>query len=60
MSPLLRGKKNIGRNIKELKMSGKKRSKKQIIAIALNTAGISKKKKVKRIESICINKAGSI
>ena len=43
--PLLKGKKNIGRNIKELEEHGKrKRSKKQIIAIALNVANKSKKK----------------
>lgn len=48
--------KNIGKNIRELVadnkkggkargMNGKKRSKKQIIAIALNAAGKSKKKR---------------
>lgn len=44
--PLLKGKKNIGKNIKELEEHGKrKRSKKQIIAIALNVANPKKKKK---------------
>ena len=54
--PLLTGKKNVGRNIKELiadnaksgterGASGKVRSKKQIIAIAINAAGKSKGKK---------------
>ena len=49
--PLLKGKKNIGRNIKELEEHGKrKRSKKQIVAIALDVARkggakIPKKKK---------------
>ena len=43
--PLLKGKKNIGKNIKELEEHGKrKRSKKQIVAIALNVANKSKKK----------------
>ena len=42
--PLLGGKKNIGRNIKELETHGtRKRSHKQIIAIALSVA--KKKKK---------------
>ena len=46
--PLLKGKKNIGRNIRELKKSG--RSQKQAVAIALNVARkggakIPKKKK---------------
>ncbi len=54
--PLLKGKKNIGKNIKELQAdnkksgkakgaNGKPRSKKQILAIALSKAGVSKKKK---------------
>lgn len=54
--PLLKGKKNVGRNILELQAdnkksgkargaNGKPRSKKQILAIALNAAGVSKKKK---------------
>ena len=44
--PLLKGKKNIGRNIKELEEHGSRpRSKKQIIAIALHTAKVKKKKK---------------
>ena len=43
--PLLKGKKNIGRNIKELESTGRKPS--QAIAIALNVAGESKKKKKK-------------
>lgn len=48
MSPLLRGKKNVGYNIKELKAAnfnkpaGKKRSKSQILAIALS---VSRKRK---------------
>lgn len=53
--PLKKGKKNIGKNIKELLAdnkkkgkakgaNGKTRSKKQILAIALNVAGMSKKK----------------
>ena len=53
--PLLKAKKNIGKNIKELQADNKKkgkergangklRSKKQILAIALNVAGKSKKK----------------
>lgn len=40
--PLLKGKKNIGKNIKELKKANKgrkkKRSRKQILAIALSTS----------------------
>jgi hypothetical protein len=40
--PLLKGKKNIGKNIKTEMKAGKPR--KQAIAIALNTAKISKKK----------------
>ena len=41
--PLLGGKENIGRNIKELLSKGKKRPKKQVLAIALSKAGMSKK-----------------
>lgn len=41
--PLLKGKKNIGKNIKTEEAAGKKKS--QAIAIALNVAGKSKKKK---------------
>lgn len=40
--PLLKGKKNIGTNIKKEMQAG--RPKKQAIAIALNVAGKSKKK----------------
>jgi hypothetical protein len=43
--PLLKGKKNVGRNIKELESTGRKP--KQAIAIALNVAGESNKKKKK-------------
>lgn len=54
--PLYKGKKNIGRNIKELMAdnkksgkargaNGKPRSRAQIVAIALNVAGKSNKKK---------------
>ncbi len=53
--PLLKGKKNIGKNITELKKdnlkkgkekgaNGKIRPMKQILAIALSKAGVSKKK----------------
>lgn len=53
--PLKKGKKNVGYNIKELiadnmkkgkamGANGKKRPMKQIIAIALSSAGIKKKK----------------
>lgn len=41
--PLPKGKKNIGKNIKKLKKEGKPQ--KQAIAIALNVAGQSKKKR---------------
>lgn len=41
--PLKKGKKNVGKNIKELMSSG--HSKKQSIAIALNVAGKGKKKR---------------
>lgn len=42
--PLLPGKSNIGRNITELKNHGsRKRSKKQILTIALHEAGVMKK-----------------
>jgi len=52
--PLLKGKKNVGKNIKELMADnkkkgkargakGKKRSMKQILAIALSKAGLSKR-----------------
>lgn len=55
--PLKSGKKNIGANIRELKADnmksgkakgamGKARPMKQILAIALSTAGVSKKGKV--------------
>ena len=44
--PLKKGIKNIGKNIKELEEHGKrKRSKKQIVAIAVNVAKVDKKKK---------------
>lgn len=53
--PLKSGKKNIGKNITELKADNKKKGKakgangkvrpmKQIVAIALSKAGVSKKK----------------
>lgn len=56
--PLLKGKKNIGKNITELKADNKKSGKekgangkvrpmKQIIAIALSTAKVKPKKKKK-------------
>lgn len=40
--PLLKGKKNIGHNIEVEEKAGK--SHKQAVAIALNTAGVKKKK----------------
>lgn len=47
--PLFKGKKNVGRNIKELtaanKSKKKKRSRKQIIAIAMSAAGVGRKSK---------------
>lgn len=43
--PLLKGKKNVGKNIKELEASG--HPQKQSIAIALKEAGMSKKQKPK-------------
>ena len=54
--PLLKGKKNIGKNITELKSDNKKKGKekgaggkerpmKQIVAIALNVAKVKPKKK---------------
>jgi hypothetical protein len=54
--PLLKGKKNIGKNIDELMRdnmkkgksrgaNGKVRSRRQILAIALRTAGVNKKKR---------------
>lgn len=44
--PLLKGRKNIGKNIEELEEHGtRKRSKKQIVAIALHVAKVKKKKK---------------
>jgi len=46
--PLLGGKKNIGRNIKELEQHGTRpRSHEQILAIALSVAKVKKKKKSK-------------
>lgn len=42
--PLLKGKKNIGKNIKE---EEKTKPKKQAIAIALNVAGVGKSRKKK-------------
>ena len=44
--PLLKGRKNIGRNIKTEMSHGKPR--KQAIAIAMSVAGLSKKKKKKK------------
>ena len=41
--PLLKGKKNIGRNIKTEMAHGKKRD--QAVAIAMSVAGMSKKRK---------------
>jgi hypothetical protein len=44
--PLLKGRKNIGKNIRELEEHGKHpRSKDQILAIALSVAKVKKKKK---------------
>lgn len=54
--PLKKGKKNVGENIRELVAdnkksgkargaNGKPRSRKQILAIALSTAGVPKKRK---------------
>lgn len=40
--PLLKGKKNIGKNIEELESTG--RPYKQALAISLKEAGVSKKK----------------
>lgn len=40
--PLLKGKKNIGHNVKEEEKAGKKKS--QAVAIALNVANVKKKK----------------
>lgn len=40
--PLAPGKKNIGKNVKEMEKSG--HSKKQSVATALNKAGVKKKK----------------
>jgi hypothetical protein len=50
--PLLPGKKNIGRNIKELEQHGSRpRSHEQIVAIALHTAyGKSRKSKTRRAQ----------
>lgn len=45
--PLLPGVKNIGKNITELKNSPTKRPRRQILAIALRTAGVKKKKKMR-------------
>ena len=45
--PLLKGKKNVGKNISLLMSEG--RPQKQAIAIALNTAGMSKPKKKKSL-----------
>jgi len=51
--PLFKGKKNVSRNIRELyeankrKPKGKKRSRKQMIAIAMSAAGVSKDRKTK-------------
>lgn len=42
--PLLPWKRNIGKNITELKASSTKRPMKQIVAIALNTAKVPKEK----------------
>ncbi len=44
--PLLKGKKNIGKNIATEIAHGKPRE--QAVAIALNVAGVSNKKKKKR------------
>jgi hypothetical protein len=44
--PLKPGKKNIGKNIKEMEKSG--HSRKQSIAAALRTAGVPKKKGVSK------------
>lgn len=53
--PLKPGKKNIGRNIEELEHAKKKRSQKQIVAIALSEARktgvkIPKKGKSKKVK----------
>lgn len=44
--PLLKGKKNVGHNIKKLEEEG--RPQKQAVAIALKTAGLSKPKSKRR------------
>jgi len=44
--PLKKGKKNVGANIRELVHSG--RPQKQAIAIAMDKAGLSRKKKTAR------------
>ena len=50
--PLLKGVANIGRNITELQEHGTRpRSKKQILAIALRTAGVPKKQGLKEMAS---------
>lgn len=44
--PLAKGKKNVGRNIKELESTGRPHD--QAVAIALNVAGMSKNKNKKK------------
>lgn len=44
--PLKRGKKNIGRNYKEMRKAGYKKS--QALAAALHAAGVPRKRKRKR------------
>jgi len=46
--PLLKGKKNIGKNVSMLRHEG--RPQKQAIAIAMNTAGKKKRKKKETME----------
>lgn len=46
--PLKKGKKNVGKNIREEKRKHPEMSDKQVLAIALSAAGIKKKKKKKK------------
>jgi hypothetical protein len=48
--PLLKGKANIGANIRELEQNGSRpRSHQQILAIALKTAGVAKKRSAREM-----------
>lgn len=56
--PLKKGKKNIGRNIRELRSTG--RPQKPAIAIAMNVAGQGKKRRKTRTQTMLAHKRSGV